>query len=83
MRLSDAGLRRLPTKLLYRNHRPSPWLIEDAAPRSLEPIVRCGLYGRQQLLIEVAFAGRKKEIVSQTETLERWFDVGGELKRLK
>jgi hypothetical protein len=40
MRLSDAGLRRHPTKLIYPDHRPTPWLIEDATPRSLEPIVR-------------------------------------------
>src|SRR5580658_183086 len=40
MRLSDAGLRRHQTKLLYPNHRSAPWLTEDAAPRSLEPIVR-------------------------------------------
>jgi hypothetical protein len=40
MRLSDAGLRRRPTKLFYPNHRPPPWLNEDATPRSLEPIVR-------------------------------------------
>jgi len=39
MRLSDAGLRRHPTKLIYLNHRPPPWLTEDATPRSLEPIV--------------------------------------------
>jgi len=30
MRLSDAGLRRHPTKLIYPDRRPSPWLIEDA-----------------------------------------------------
>ena len=39
MRLSDAGLRRRLTKLIYLNHRPllgSPKL----RPRSLEPIVR-------------------------------------------
>ena len=40
MRLSDAGLRQRQTKALYPNHRPPPWLNEDAAPRSLEPIVR-------------------------------------------
>jgi hypothetical protein len=40
MRLSDAGLRRRPTKLIYPNHRLPPWLIEAATPRSLEPIVR-------------------------------------------
>jgi len=39
MRLSDAGLRRRPTKLIYLNHRLPPWLTEVAAPRSLEPIV--------------------------------------------
>jgi hypothetical protein len=39
MRLSDARLRRRKTKLIYSN-RLSPWLTEDAAPRSLEPIVR-------------------------------------------
>jgi hypothetical protein len=27
MRLSDAGLRRRPTKLIYPNHRSTPWLI--------------------------------------------------------
>src|SRR5476651_1439251 len=32
MRLSDAGMRRRPTKLIYPDHRPTPWLIEDATP---------------------------------------------------
>jgi hypothetical protein len=40
MRLSDAGLRRRTTKLIYPGHRPSPYLTEVAAPRSLGPIVR-------------------------------------------
>src|SRR5258708_2066936 len=40
MRLSDAGLRCQPTKLIYPNHRFPPWLTEDSTPRSLEPIVR-------------------------------------------
>jgi hypothetical protein len=40
MRLSDAGLRRRRTKVLYPNHRSPPWLTEDPTPRSLEPIVR-------------------------------------------
>jgi len=30
MRLSDAGLSRRQTKLIYPNYRPPPWLIEDA-----------------------------------------------------
>ena len=30
MRLSDAGLRRRQTKALYLDHRPPPWLTEDA-----------------------------------------------------
>jgi hypothetical protein len=30
MRLSDAGVRRRPTKLIYLNHRPPPWLTEHA-----------------------------------------------------
>jgi hypothetical protein len=30
MRLSDAGLRYRPTKLIYPNHRFPPWLTEDA-----------------------------------------------------
>ena len=30
MRLSDAGLRRHPTKLIYPNHRLPPGLTEDA-----------------------------------------------------
>src|ERR1700679_416452 len=33
MRLSDAGVRRSRTKLIYPNHRPPPWLTEDASPR--------------------------------------------------
>ena len=41
MRLSDAGLRRHPTKLIYPDHRPAPWPTEVVAPRSLEPIVSC------------------------------------------
>jgi hypothetical protein len=40
MRLSDVGRHRHQTKLIYPDHPPSPWLTEDAAPRSLEPIVR-------------------------------------------
>jgi hypothetical protein len=40
MRLSDAGMRRPKTKLIYYNHKPSPWLTEDAPPRSLELMVR-------------------------------------------
>ena len=40
MRLSDAGVRRRQTELIYIDHQPSPWLTEDDAPRSLEPIVR-------------------------------------------
>ena len=30
MRLSDAGLRRPKTKLIYPDHRLPPWLTEDA-----------------------------------------------------
>ena len=30
MRLSDAGFRRRRTKLIYPDHRPPPWLTEDA-----------------------------------------------------
>jgi hypothetical protein len=30
MRLSDAGLRRQQTKLIYPDHRLPPWLNEDA-----------------------------------------------------
>jgi hypothetical protein len=30
MRLSDAGVRRQETKLIYVDHRPTPWLTEDA-----------------------------------------------------
>jgi hypothetical protein len=26
--------------MFYANHRPFPWLTEDATPRSLEPLVR-------------------------------------------
>jgi hypothetical protein len=33
MRLSDAGLRRRQSKLLYPNHRLPPWLTEDAITR--------------------------------------------------
>jgi len=29
MKLSDAGLRRRATKLIYPDHRPTPWLTED------------------------------------------------------
>jgi hypothetical protein len=41
MSLSDAGVRRRQTELLYLNHRLPPWPDEDATPRSLEPIVMC------------------------------------------
>src|SRR5580658_10059733 len=51
MRLSDAGLRQRPTKLLYPNHRLPPWLIEDATPRSLEPIVRRSRRGGHYMIM--------------------------------
>ena len=47
IRLSDAGLRRRQAKLFYPNHPPPPWSIEDAAPRSLEPIVSGQVRPRQ------------------------------------
>ena len=40
MRLSDAGLHQRQTKAVYPDHLFPPWPNEDAAPRSLEPIVR-------------------------------------------
>ena len=43
MRLSDAGLRRPKTNLIYPNHRLPPWPNGDAIPRSLEPLVRSDL----------------------------------------
>src|ERR1700720_2572528 len=46
MRLSDAGLRCRKTKLIYPDHRLPSWPTEDAAPRSLEPIVRGDRHGR-------------------------------------
>jgi hypothetical protein len=30
--LSDERVRRRQTKLVYKNHRPPPWLTEDATP---------------------------------------------------
>jgi hypothetical protein len=36
MRLSDAGLRRRETKVIYLNHPLLPWLAEAAPPRSLQ-----------------------------------------------
>jgi len=47
MRLSDAELSLLKPKLIYPDHRPPPWPIEAAAPRSLEPIVRRRLVADQ------------------------------------
>src|SRR5450631_1079564 len=32
IRLSDARLRRRKTKLIYPDHRPTPWLTEDDTP---------------------------------------------------
>ena len=56
MRLSDAGLCHCKTKLIYLNHRPTPWLNEDAAPRSLEPIVRRHLRQLREVAIVVCDA---------------------------
>jgi hypothetical protein len=39
--LERRGLRWRETELIYLNHRPSPWLTDDATPRSLEAVVRC------------------------------------------
>jgi hypothetical protein len=38
--LSDAELHQRQPKALDPNHRPPPWLTEDAPRDSLEPIVR-------------------------------------------
>jgi hypothetical protein len=43
-RLSGAGVLRRP-KTIYPDHRPNPWLTDDATPQSLEPIVRPVLIG--------------------------------------
>jgi hypothetical protein len=51
MRLSDAGVRCRPTKLIYPNHRFPPWPTEDPAPRSLEPIVR----GRRRATVKSTY----------------------------
>jgi hypothetical protein len=40
MRLSDAGLRRRQTELIYADHRLPPWLNEDAARDRSNRIVR-------------------------------------------
>jgi hypothetical protein len=58
MRLSDAGLRRHPSELIYPNHRPPPWLTEDAtrdrsnrllgeATENIKTVIGCG--GRQEI----------------------------------
>src|ERR1700683_4345460 len=39
MRLSDAGMRCRPTKLIYPDHPPTPWFSENTTPGSLQPIV--------------------------------------------
>jgi hypothetical protein len=50
MRLSDAGVRRQETKLIYPNHRPTPWLTEAAArdrsSRLLEVVAHDGMHGK-------------------------------------
>jgi hypothetical protein len=43
MRLSDAGLRCRPTKLIYPNHRSPPWFTEDA-PRDRSNRLLGGLF---------------------------------------
>jgi hypothetical protein len=45
MRLSDAGLRRTKTKLIYPNHRFPPWPTEDATRDSLPLIVGADEHG--------------------------------------
>jgi hypothetical protein len=56
MRLSDAGLHQRQTKALYPNHRPPPWLTEDAtrdgSNRMLDDCAdrdRCGNFKRSRL----------------------------------
>src|SRR5882672_4391645 len=50
MRLIDAGLRRRPTKLIYLNHRPPPWLTEDVTrDRSNRLLASCA---RRQFLAQ-------------------------------
>jgi hypothetical protein len=66
MRLSDAGLRQRPTKLIYPDHRPSPWLTEDDASRSLEPIVR-----RSRWFKAIARLYRRPPALQLQETLTR------------
>ena len=49
MRLSDAGLRQRPTKLIYPDHRPSPWLTEvvprDRSNRLLDDATTGRVFG--------------------------------------
>ena len=87
MRLSDAGLRRHQTKLPYPNHRLPPWLTEDAAPLSLEPIVRPlrddSRWRRDRSLRSLATQSRnfkihqsKKEHGSKKETAKKPYPCG-------
>jgi hypothetical protein len=64
MRLSDAGLRRRPTKLIYLNHRSPPCLTEDATLRSLEPIVRPHPYDTSKA--ETAFVFQPTKVRKRT-----------------
>jgi hypothetical protein len=53
MRLSDAGLRRCKTKQIYPNHRPPPWLTEDATRDRSNRLLDSALTSRVRVKPEV------------------------------
>jgi hypothetical protein len=74
MRLSDAGLRRRPTKLIYTDHRPTPWLSEaaprDRSNRLLDPTGAAPQLGRTKSLEAIhlhpsliVFIGKRAKVV--------------------
>jgi hypothetical protein len=69
MRLSDAGVRRRPTKLFYPNHRLPPWLTEDAARDRSNRLLDCRATPASKLTLgsiaelTLGLVGRKDPVV--------------------
>jgi hypothetical protein len=66
MRLSDAGVHRGKTKVLYPNHRPLLSAKETNLPCSLEPIVRSAPETRRNHHLVVQYFRTKINAIADT-----------------
>ncbi len=83
-RLSDAGLRCRPTKLIYPNHRPPPWTTEDTPRDRSKQLLEFGATPASQMPLFTCFKDRPDSNADQSvprtqyvRNAQHWHHVRG------